>query len=113
MKEKYIYIYIYIHTHTHTHTHTLAMYICDPLRLYGPQPTRLLCPWDSPGKNTGEGGHALFPPQGANLRLSRLLRWQVGSLPLAPPGKHIYPHAELLKSQINNNLIKKWMVQSL
>ena len=23
-------------------------------------PTRLLCPWDFPGKNTGAGGHALF-----------------------------------------------------
>ena len=31
-------------------------------------PTRLLCPWDSPGKNTGVGCHALlqgiFPAQG-------------------------------------------------
>ena len=34
---------------------------------------RLLCPWDSPGKNTGVGYHALlqriFPTQGSNLRL--------------------------------------------
>ena len=33
-------------------------------------PTRLLCPWDSPGKNTGVGCHALlqriFPTQGSN-----------------------------------------------
>ena len=33
-------------------------------------------PWDSPGKNTGVGCHALlqgiFPPQGGNLRLLRL-----------------------------------------
>ena len=27
----------------------------DSLRPYGLQPTRLLCPWDSPGKNTGVG----------------------------------------------------------
>ena len=27
------------------------------LRPRGPQPTRLLCPWDSPGKNTGGGCH--------------------------------------------------------
>ena len=37
---------------------------------YGPQPMRLLCPWDSPGKNTGVGCHALlqgiFPTQGSN-----------------------------------------------
>ena len=32
-------------------------------RLHGLQPTRLLCPWDSPGENTGVGCHALslFP----------------------------------------------------
>ena len=33
-------------------------------------PARLLCPWDSPGKNTGVGCHALlqgiFPTQGSN-----------------------------------------------
>ena len=34
------------------------------------QPTRLCCPWDSPGKNTGVGCHFLlqgiFPTQGSN-----------------------------------------------
>ena len=34
---------------------------------------RVLCPWDSPGKNTGVGCHALlqgiFPTQGSNLGL--------------------------------------------
>ena len=52
---------------------------------------RLLCPWDSPGKNTGVGCHALlqgtFLTQGSNPCLLSLLHWQVGSLPLAPPGK--------------------------
>ena len=36
----------------------------------GLQPARLFCPWDSPGKNTGVGCHALlqgiFPAQGSN-----------------------------------------------
>ena len=32
----------------------------DSLQGYGLQPTRLLCPRDSPGKNTGVGCHALF-----------------------------------------------------
>ena len=45
----------------------------------------------SPGKNTGVGCHALlqriFPTQGLNLCPLRLLHWQAGSLPLAPPGK--------------------------
>ena len=49
----------------------------------------LLCPWDSPGKNTAVGCHALqgiFPTQGSNPYLLCLQHWQVGSLPLAPPG---------------------------
>ena len=32
----------------------------DSLRPYGLQPSRLLCPLNSPGKNTGEGYHALL-----------------------------------------------------
>ena len=41
------------------------------------EPARLLCPWDSPGKNTGVGYHALFweicLTKGSNLCLLRLL----------------------------------------
>ena len=40
---------------------------------HGLQPTSLLCPWNSPGKNTGVGCHSLlqgiFPIQGSNLGL--------------------------------------------
>ena len=54
-------------------------------------PARLLCPWGSPGKNTGVGCHFLlqeiFPTQGLNLCLLHLLHWQAGSLPLALHGK--------------------------
>ena len=53
--------------------------------------TRLPCPWDSPGKNTGVAGHALlqgiFLPKGWNPCLLSLLHQQAGSLPLAPLGK--------------------------
>ena len=39
----------------------------------GLQPARVLCPWNSPGKNTGVDCHALlqgiFPTQGLNLAL--------------------------------------------
>ena len=28
-------------------------FVSDSLQPYGLQPTRLLCPWDSPGKNIG------------------------------------------------------------
>ena len=51
------------------------------------RPARLLRPWDSPGKNTGVGCHALlqriFLTWGLNLCLLCPLHWQAGSLPLA------------------------------
>ena len=54
----------------------------------------LLCPWHSPGKNTGVGCHTLlqgiFPTQGLYSHLWGLLHGQVGSLPLVPPGKPKY-----------------------
>ena len=68
--------------------------VSDSLWSYGLQSARLLCPRDSPGKNTRVGCHALlqgiFLTQGSNPCLLHLLHWQAGSLPLAPPGK---PHA--------------------
>ena len=49
----------------------------DSLWPHGLQPTRLLCPWDSPGKNTAVGYHFLlqgiFLTQGSNLCLLCLL----------------------------------------
>ena len=64
--------------------------LCNPMDC---SPPRFLCPWDSPGKNTEVGCHSLlqgiFPIQGSNTCLLHLLYWQVGSLPLASPGKHL------------------------
>ena len=62
----------------------------QPYRLY---PTRLLCPWDFPGKNTGVGCHFLlqgiFQTQGSNLCLLHcgwiLSCWAVGEAPLSLP----------------------------
>ena len=60
----------------------------DSLWPHGLQPFRLLCPWDSPGKNIGEGCRALLlPDSGSNPCLLCLLHWQAGSLPLMPPGQ--------------------------
>ena len=65
--------------------------ISNSLQPHGLSPCRLLCPWNSPGKNPGVGCHFLpqgiFSTQGSNPSLLRLLHWQVGSLPLVPPGK--------------------------
>ena len=38
----------------------VASVVSDSVRPHGLQPTRLLCPWDSPGKNTGVGCHFLL-----------------------------------------------------
>ena len=66
---------------------------CLTIWPYGLQPARLLCPWDSLGKNTGVGCHALlqgvFLTHGSDLHLLCLLYCQAGSLPLAPPGRPI------------------------
>ena len=51
--------------------------VSDCLRPHGLQPARLPCPWDSPGKNTGLGCHALlqgiFPTQRFNPKLLSVL----------------------------------------
>ena len=61
------------------------------LRPHRTWPARLLCPWDPPGKNTGEGCHFLlqgiFLSQGSNPGLLCLLLWQADSLPTYPPEK--------------------------
>ena len=63
---------------------------------YGLQPTRLLCPWDSTGKNIGVGCHDLlqeiYLTQVLSWHLLCILHWEVGSLPLAPPGKPGYTY---------------------
>ena len=70
------------------HACEAASVVSDSVQPQGPQPTRLLCPRDSPGKNTGVGCYALlqgiFPTQGLNLHLLSLLDWQTDSLSLAP-----------------------------
>ena len=69
----------------------LVIQSCLTLQPLGVYPTRLLCPWDFPGKNTGVGCHShlqgIFQTQGSNPRLLLLLHWQADSLPTEPPGK--------------------------
>ena len=53
--------------------HCKSAILSSAFQSHGVQPARLLCPWSSPGKNTGVGCHALlqgiFPTQGSNLPL--------------------------------------------
>ena len=63
-----------------------SLQLCLTLQLNGLYVAhRLLCPWDSPGNDTGAGCYALlqgiFPIQGLNLHFSCLLHRQMGSLP--------------------------------
>ena len=51
-------------------SHSVVSNSLQPCRM---QPTRVLCPWDSPGKNNGVGFHSnhfllqgIFPTQGSN-----------------------------------------------
>ena len=69
----------------------VCSFASDALQPHGLSPTRLLCPWNFPGKNIGASCHFLllgiFPTQGSNPGLLHLLHWQMDSLPLAPYGK--------------------------
>ena len=77
----------------------VASVVSDSLRPHGLYLTSLLCPWDSPGKNTGMGCYFLLqgtfltqgwnlhllcfiPTWGLNPHLLGLLHWQADSLPL-------------------------------
>ena len=67
--------------------------LCDPMDA---KSTRLFCPWNSPGKNTGVGCHFLlqgiFPTQELNSSLLCLLHWQGDSLPPCHLGKLKWIH---------------------
>ena len=82
----------------HKHTIICACVRAQSLsRVHRLYPTRLLCPWDFPGKNTGVACHfplqGIFPTQGLNPCLLCLLYWQVDSLPLRHLGsKHTTIH---------------------
>ena len=86
----------------HTKLLQSCLTLCDPLDC-SPLGSSVLGAWqcDSVGKNTGMGCHSLlqgiFLTQGLNLHLLHLLHWQVGSLPLVPPGKPIrYRNSEII-----------------
>ena len=84
--------------------------ISDSLQPHGLLPTRLLCPWDFPGKNTEVACHFLlqriFPTQGSYpclLCLLCLLTWQAGSLPLALSKKTLNYNNKKKKKKENIN----------
>ena len=71
---------------------------------------------DFPGKDTGVGCLAIlqgiFPTQGSNPHLLCLLHWQVGSLPLALPGKPWDPLV-VDKIQLVHWMELEWMEENI
>ena len=74
----------------YAHACSVTSVMPNSLRPCGQQPTRLLCPLDSPGKNTGVGCHALlqgiFPTQDLNPHLLCLLHCRQILYPLSHLG---------------------------
>ena len=58
---------------SHMHTCSVASVVSDSVQPYGQQPSRLLCPQDSPDKNTGVGCH-FFLPRGAQINYTSILK---------------------------------------
>ena len=60
--------------------------VSNTLQLHGLEPARLLCPWNSPGKNIGVGCHFLlqgiFPTQGSNPAIRLGQKTENGSVHL-------------------------------
>ena len=58
---------VYLKPQKESESHSV---MSNSLQSHGLYPSRLLCPWDSPGQNTGVGSHSLFqgifPTQGLN-----------------------------------------------
>ena len=64
--------------------------VSDSLGPHGLQPTRLLCPWNFPGKNTGAGYHfvqGIFPTQELNPLSPASLVLADRFFTTEPPGK--------------------------
>ena len=74
----YIYIYIYISLCCYC---LVTSVMSDSSRPHGLQPTRLLCPWDFPGKSTGVGCHCLLWSKGDQNRGIFLAQTTFPSLP--------------------------------
>ena len=89
--------------------------VSDSLRPHGLQPIMLLCPWDSPGKNTGVGCRllfqAIFLTQGSNPCLPL---WQADSLLLSHQGSpfKLYIHPTDTMTMKINELLTNNMVES-
>ena len=86
----------------------LCLTLCDPRPHF-----HVLCPWNSPGKNTGVGFHFLFhdisPTQGLNLGLPHCRRILYHFLPATREA--LWVHTFLYKNMIDSCTIQIWTAQ--
>uniref|UniRef100_A0AAA9RVS2 BRCA1-associated protein n=1 Tax=Bos taurus TaxID=9913 RepID=A0AAA9RVS2_BOVIN len=77
------------------------------------EPTKILYPWNFPGKNTGVGCHFLcqriFPIQGSNLHLLCLLHWQINNM--KTKFKETIEKCDSLEHRLNDLLKEKQSVE--
>ena len=79
------------------------------LRPQGLQLTRILCPWDFPGKNTGVCCHLLLQGIFVTQRLNpRLLQRQADFLPLTHQGSPVEYYSAMKTNKIVS-LLESWM----
>ena len=87
------------------HACSVTSVMSDSLQSYGPWPTRLLCPWHSPGKNTGVSCHVLlqgtFLIQELNPCLLNLLHCRQIPYPVSQLGSPIF---NIVKDKTEENL---------
>ena len=112
----YLYIYVYMKVKLLVAKSWLT------LPTHGPWPTRLLCPWNSPCKNTGVGSHSLLQGRrgvskgegedpvdlpGLGIEL-RSLAWAGRFFTTEPPGKSKYVWLQSMRWQrVGHDLITK------
>ena len=83
----------------------------------GLQPVRLLCPWNSPGKNTGVGCHFLlqgiFLTQGSNPDLLCLLHGEVDSLTVWHLGSPVGCYSAIKKNETMSFQQHAWIENTI
>ena len=96
----------------------MCVYVClvmsDSLQPHRLQPTRLLCPWNSPRKNTRVScrfpSQGIFPTQGSNPCLLHLLDWWADSLPLSLLGSLIFNVASVYHLKLQHKCTLSYLV---
>ena len=93
-RSSFVYNCVCVSVHTRTWVSLVAQLcptLCDP---HGLWLTRLLCPWDFPGKNTGVGCcflfQVIFLTLGSEPTYPASRAWAGGFVTTEPPGKPLF-----------------------